>query len=1667
MEQIRTALNNLTRQDIISAEVSRELLTTIDRFQANTTPRSRGPFETSPRQATDDPIADDTPAGPSFSELLKQFAGKSIAYLELEEGLIADLDADPSNHDDYVSALQQLVAQQIISEEVFANLMAALEISDEEVEPAQKEVEETSEVFELVEDDSEFAREDIESNHQDIESNHQDLDSIQEDLDSIQEDLDSIQEDLDSAEEDDERGQVDIELAEEDNELAEEDVELAEEDNELAEEDNELAEEDNELVEEDNELVEEDNELVEEDNELVEEDNELAEEDNAPAQDDLDRDQEDVELGQQDIEPGREDVEVAQDDIASAQNDVDQAQEDAAPDEDDVDQAQDNVDQAQDNVDQAQDNVDQAQDNVDQAQDDVGRAQDDVGRAQEDVGRAQEVIELDQEDVAPAQEDVDQAQDEFELAQQDTAPAEDDVDQAQEDSELAQEDIAPAQEDVDQAQEELKLAQEDIASAQDDVDKAQDDVDREREDLVPAEDGPKQDRQDIDRNQVQERGLHAVETSQQSDDVDGDTTRPMQPSASADNLSEPLEDEGAVPIGTLLQNRFRITELIGHGGTGSVYKAEDQVMVAADDRLTEVAVKVLNKSFHEHPEAFQILHREALKTRSLAHPNIVNVFDCDRDENTIFMTMELMHGLRLDDALPKNPDGFEFEDAKRFIVEMADALKNAHKGGMIHSDLRPGNIFLANGTIKLFDFGMARAIRQGGAETTIMRRPDTGEVSELTPAYASPEMVANSAEPDPRDDIYAMGCLACELLTGKHPFVVDGKKVSATMARKRGLKPAHIPRLKSWQWNAIKGCLEFERSKRTGEVSIFLDEFLQERGHLDVRKLAVGAVAAVLIPLLVVFGWDYANKRDVGEFNALVNQGVEHELIRLRIDEIQKMGVDAQYTYFHARTNQNDLMNYYQQRTDALIALDDFELAQPLIDQALALYPDSSRINSVLNDFNAKRNLRINDLDGKLNSLLADADTFVSQYLQLEQIWQTFAKVDDDYPTDISSRSVIMKLEDTARGLMTEGNHGAATEMAQFGLALFSNDPDMLAQLAALENLTGSIENKQGRQQRSQQLAAVESTLSALGSDSSLDELQAAREQIVRLNDLSPDSEILLRIRSTLTERLSEAVEQELKEQRWQSAQARIESFVDVLTVKQQELLRESVDSQRNAYRDRAAELQRQITLAARSDDPGSAMAYLDQLRDFDANSPEIAASADLIGTGWLKQARIQKAKENWQIAQTYVQSGLTIAKGDVLRTALQSELVAIEQSKQRAGKQLELAEANRREQQKKQRIQQLEKRVGAVVNDSPLTSKGSLAALELLDQLEIEDSSNALITSGKQQLVARYQKETRRLVTAGKLEQALQMSQLGFSLLPDQTVLADEIEEVKRVIADQQAAVQQQQLAGLQDELTRLSEQFDLTTDPDHLVQTLQRYESSHESDGLSEYVRFKAAAAFVKLAESRIAAARFEDAEEAISQARRFDPGYAQIPAVEEKVRRGDLENRSIKKDQRLKAQLASMQQSFITQVQALDVRSATTTLAAIKQGKLAPTDPFYTSTVPTEFERAYLRLAALRASPSTVAETIGLLETGLAYKADSSLLRSRLDIYRQAQRILTTSAADPEQATRMLRKAKEQYPKEQIFQNLKITAGPQATAPATDLDIEEIHSYAIGSSGITTYS
>ena len=313
--------------------------------------------------------------------------------------------------------------------------------------------------------------------------------------------------------------------------------------------------------------------------------------------------------------------------------------------------------------------------------------------------------------------------------------------------------------------------------------------------------------------------------------------------AARELLQKALEDKGKI-----LNNRFVLESVLGLGGMGVVYLTRDLRRVEAEDPFPYVATKVLNDDFKNHPDAFVALQQEAVKSQMLSHPNIVTVYDFDRDGDTLYMTMELLRGNPLDRLIKQHyHHGMPLHEAITIFDGLCEGLSFAHKNNLIHSDFKPMNVFITFGQIaKILDFGIARACTDNDLKFS---KFDAGNLGAITPEYASLEMIQKK-KPQFSDDVFALACVFYLTLSGKHPY----NKVPANKALTKKLKPERIKCLSNSQWKALEKGLTLERKHRFQSVDEFNKAFHQTPWYTVKLNVAVAALSAVVMTAGLLLG---------------------------------------------------------------------------------------------------------------------------------------------------------------------------------------------------------------------------------------------------------------------------------------------------------------------------------------------------------------------------------------------------------------------------------------------------------------------------------------------------------------------------------------------------------------------------------------------------------------------------------------------------------------------------------------------------------------------------------------------------------------------------------------------------------------------------------------------
>ncbi len=412
--------------------------------------------------------------------------------------------------------------------------------------------------------------------------------------------------------------------------------------------------------------------------------------------------------------------------------------------------------------------------------------------------------------------------------------------------------------------------------------------------------------------------------------------------------------------GVTLKDRFVLLEKLGQGGMGVVFKAKDLLKVEAQDKDPYVAIKVLTDAFKKYSGSFIALQREASKAQRLAHPNVATVYDFDRDNNTVFMTMEFLQGKPLNQLIKeiaKKP--LKMDHALHIIDELCSGLAYAHEKQLIHSDFKPGNCFLlSDGHVKLLDFGIARASTQPDEEREATMF-DPAKLSAVTPAYATPEMFAGM-NPDPRDDIYGLACVAYQLLAGgKHPY----NKVASPKIKELGIKPKPIKGLNRRQQKTLMKALSVVREDRIDSVAKFADGMREKKSHT--KTILLGFL------FLLVIGAGVGYK----PFMAFQAEQAMHDKIQkikggdkaLMIETIWGLDqLDPEQQKIISVGLRREIITFYRDRIRSVFlpkeGLYDYPQAMSLLAQAKRHYPDSVALSTIEDQIKEQRDRLMNSL---------------------------------------------------------------------------------------------------------------------------------------------------------------------------------------------------------------------------------------------------------------------------------------------------------------------------------------------------------------------------------------------------------------------------------------------------------------------------------------------------------------------------------------------------------------------------------------------------------------------------------------------------------------------------------------------------------------------------------
>jgi len=525
------------------------------------------------------------------------------------------------------------------------------------------------------------------------------------------------------------------------------------------------------------------------------------------------------------------------------------------------------------------------------------------------------------------------------------------------------------------------------------------------------------------------------------------------------NKNSKHDIDTATLTGQVLKNRYELEAHIGSGGMSDIYKAKDLLLDKAGVEEPYVAIKVLQPQYTRNKEAQQLLFREAHKTMSLSHPNIIRVYDVDKEDNLCFIIMEWLNGETLDQVISRSkPKGLTYKGAEKVISQVADALKFAHKNGIVHTDLKPSNIMLTrNGDIKIFDFGVARLIQNKADEFANDNIEQHNSLSGYTPAYASAELLQGQ-QPSESDDIFSLGCIFYELLSSKHPYL----RKPADQAITDKITVKKLTKLSNNKWKVIYSALQLSNADRPQSIQAW-------QSKLTRKPLPV---FSTILPLLTILG-------SVGYFyymeNVITTQQLTERVHTSNVDNLANSSVevfmnslselDGETATIKAgilRLKRGEVINFHIAKINRIMQdpksrYPDFDQMAALIEETTTLYPDSIKLTDMELYVEDQRESARAILLANIEQRLLDANYLPdSDGTDIFTLRQDMKQVDTDYKI-IPSKQAVNLYRKQLRTAVSEYNYNVINTLLAPGELLFKNSASELQTLLDQPELITAI----------------------------------------------------------------------------------------------------------------------------------------------------------------------------------------------------------------------------------------------------------------------------------------------------------------------------------------------------------------------------------------------------------------------------------------------------------------------------------------------------------------------------------------------------------------------------------------------------------------------------------
>lgn len=1117
---------------------------------------------------------------------------------------------------------------------------------------------------------------------------------------------------------------------------------------------------------------------------------------------------------------------------------------------------------------------------------------------------------------------------------------------------------------------------------------------------------------DVDSNTIAEQARAALNATADSDSsLDFDLTADSVPSdgswpasgsetgaAGTDGGEAPQDTavEAKIEPGSVLKDRFKLDDVLGIGGMGTVYRGRDLIKVEARDKNPYVALKVLNEDFKQHPDSFIALQREASRQQKLAHPNIATVYDFDRTRGgTVFLTMELLEGEPLNTLIKKKvrpKGGLPFEQAFPMIEGLGKALIYAHEHGIVHSDFKPGNCFeTKDGVMKVLDFGIARAVKnpgQGDGEKTLF---DPGKLGALTPAYASAEMLEGE-EPDPRDDLYALACVAYELLTGKHPF----NKLPANSARDNNLVPQPIKGLKRKQMRGLMRGLAFARADRSQSVAEFLEQLEGRTSPFKNPFIMVPAAIVVIGLAGVAPALNYMHEREIQGQIELVKSG-DPQQIELILESLKMPEVDASDRDRILVATRTEILKYFQdqvnERVDIGAGRYNFVGAHAIIDRVatMEVFKDSAQVQDWRESIENAESVLRNDQTVLFNEALAANRLLpIDGEDDIHDALDVISRFDPKSAAQLKRRLPGHYAAAIERAIVNE-EFEIANNLSTAGLVAIPDNKNLL-------NLVAKIDGAQERAETARDILTYTARIqTAMAEGDRLAAFLPIQDDVKNLARLDPDSELLKELAAKVGPLADKELATLTQTKNWAASDLVQDDYTVLLLSLGMRDKDARVSKLRNEFDGEVARIITAVSAAVAAGKLAppatpNATALVADLESVAPGHERTLEAREITAHGYLDDARSARTARDFAGAESLLAAATAIAAGTPIVELLhvEGEIVAGDKSADAAT--LERRIANRRA--------EFEQALpGAEQTFSSLAPQADAVAFALAryDALVSLDPSDARLPGLREQLLTGISKVSDDLGAGGQWEEAVAVTRDALVYAPGSKSITDKL--ITLEIKQREAALEKQRsyVADRKQEVEKLLADATATREWSSAVQRNIADIQILADPGDPWILEFKPkiAAVFITKASAAREEERFAEGANLLERAERYAPELDSLVterlALASATEAFELDQR----EQERSARIEGLKQDFETQAKANDVASAAQSLAQLRQD-LGEDDAFVTQQGPRMLADAYYKLATKKAVQQDFAAALKLARAGLKLQPTRQELRLAVKDY-----------------------------------------------------------------------